>query len=1049
MAPIALEFCCGSARLSLSLDAVGFKAIGFDHAYNKCVPEAFCLSIDLTTHKGRCLGWAWLKHPRTKFTWYAPPCGTATRARERPGGPPPLRSDFYPEGFPNLTGRHKVRVEAANAIYAFTALAAAFCDKMGIFFVIENPLRSLMWLLQAMQNLLLFEDVLDIDYHACMHGGLRQKAQKLRSNMKQLKSLSIWCDRSHDHAPWISWANGHKVFHTGEEAHYPREFCQKVSVIAASVIMPKALSYEVSVKAIQLKSKLAEQRRANAAATSRQARVASAALVAEYKRVVTAEGPTWMHHLLHKWLAFGSKPHNIMPDIPADAKILEVRPKDWGKEEQDAQEQDGRRHEQNAQEQHGRKQRYTSLLHANKDVLLKIGVPWDCREFVSLAMATPHPFMASAVATNPDALQSIFNILTLGAEAITNKRMKFVALLEQWILELEEMDSEIKKNMNEGVLRIMRNKKVAVMKRLMDLTGHNDPFLIRDMVGGFKMVGPLDECPAFPAVVPPQAADIEKLMLASKWAQHAVVGFLRRRGEDDGALTACMKEVTETKTMTGPFTQKQVKEKLGPLFVPMPRFCIDQGGKIRAIDHASLYGQNSTISVPWKLVLGGVDEVAALAATWLKAVKDDRSVTVKLPGGTTLRGRLHESFSLEEARTLVGKLADMEGAFKQLAAFPGHAFARVVAVWDHGKQEVVFFLPDALMFGEAAAVYGFNRTSKFLTVVATRCADLVVSSYYDDFSQLELEKLSASADSTFKAIFKKLGFALSEDPAKDKQFSKKFSPLGVEIDLSKSGEGLVSISPKVGRVVKIVEHCKTIVKDGKLTFKDARTLQGVLRFLRESLFGRCGGMLLHSLQQHQGSSGSVSVSKTLEEELLWLICYLPVASPRLIKVCELESVVHLFCDGACEPERVTVGGCLFEAGRRPEAFGSEVPLPVVRRWTAGVKHQVIGQAEIAPVTISTRLWSERLRGRFCICWIDQDAARQAVIKGYSPVRESAGLVEEISLRLASLGAFVWYARVPSASNPADHPSRLDWKKFFSFFPDARRVAVPSAAWLAC
>ena len=171
--------------------------------------------------------------------------------------------------------------------------------------------------------------------------------------------------------------------------------------------------------------------------------------------------------------------------------------------------------------------------------------------------------------------------------------------------------------------------------------------------------------------------------------------------------------------------------------------------------------------------------------------------------------------------------------------------------------------------------------------------------------------------------------------------------------------------------------------------------------------------------------------------------------PRLIRVCDLDAVVHLFCDGACEPEMVTVGGCLFEVGRRPEAFGSQVPYSVVRRWRAGDKRQVIGQAEIAPVALASRIWAERLRGRFCICWIDQDAARQAIIKGYSPVKESVGMVEEISLKLTTLGALVWYARVPSSCNPADYPSRLQWDIFFTFFPDARRVQVPSAAWDAC
>ena len=115
--PIALEFCCGSARLTAALDTAGFRAIGFDYQFNKVKPEALCLWVDLATAHGRALGWAWLKHAATKWAAFAPPCGTSSRARELPNGPPPLRSELHPGGLPGLQGLDKVRVEAANAMY--------------------------------------------------------------------------------------------------------------------------------------------------------------------------------------------------------------------------------------------------------------------------------------------------------------------------------------------------------------------------------------------------------------------------------------------------------------------------------------------------------------------------------------------------------------------------------------------------------------------------------------------------------------------------------------------------------------------------------------------------------------------------------------------------------------------------------------------------------------------------------------------------------------------------------------------------------------------
>ena len=61
-----------------------------------------------------------------------------------------------------------------------------------------------------------------------------------------------------------------------------------------------------------------------------------------------------------------------------------------------------------------------------------------------------------------------------------------------------------------------------------------------------------------------------------------------------------------------------------------------------------------------------------------------------------------------------------------------------------------------------------------------------------------------------------------------------------------------------------------------------------------------------------------------------------------------------------------------------------------------------------------------------IQFIDNDAARLGVLRGYSPVAASASLIPEIWKLDCELGAFSWHARVASASNPGDAASRLDF-----------------------
>ena len=58
-----------------------------------------------------------------------------------------------------------------------------------------------------------------------------------------------------------------------------------------------------------------------------------------------------------------------------------------------------------------------------------------------------------------------------------------------------------------------------------------------------------------------------------------------------------------------------------------------------------------------------------------------------------------------------------------------------------------------------------------------------------------------------------------------------------------------------------------------------------------------------------------------------------------------------------------------------------------------------------------------------LVFVDNEAARCALVKGYSPVRSAAQLLGEAWLQLARSGAAAWFARVPSEGNPADAPSR--------------------------
>ena len=129
----------------------------------------------------------------------------------------------------------------------------------------------------------------------------------------------------------------------------------------------------------------------------------------------------------------------------------------------------------------------------------------------------------------------------------------------------------------------------------------------------------------------------------------------------------CLLEAGEGGTLEGPFTSKEITEQLGESWVPVPRFGVGQGEKIRLVDDASVYLHNATVISLLKLTLGGIDQLAALARTWLQAVGEDRMVRIRFPDGKVRQAPLRAEWTVESARTLMGRLLDLRNATSKQA----------------------------------------------------------------------------------------------------------------------------------------------------------------------------------------------------------------------------------------------------------------------------------------------------------------------------------------------------------------------------------------------
>jgi len=216
--------------LTSKLRSSGFDAFGIDLSNSRFAPlSAAILRLDLSSPQGKKKARELLSHPRLLFVFFAPPCGTCSRARGIPvagKGPKPLRSEEHPEGLPGLESESRdfARVQAANDLYQFTAQLVSELSALGVAWCVENPDRSFMWSLPSFRALLSAPSVVDVRCSMCMYGGKRNKITRLRFSPPSLfESVSSLCDGSHKHEPWGKLGSS---FASALEAAYPAEFAE-------------------------------------------------------------------------------------------------------------------------------------------------------------------------------------------------------------------------------------------------------------------------------------------------------------------------------------------------------------------------------------------------------------------------------------------------------------------------------------------------------------------------------------------------------------------------------------------------------------------------------------------------------------------------------------------------------------------------------------------------------------------------------------------------------------------------------------------------------
>jgi hypothetical protein len=168
---LCLEIFCGTARLARSLRRYGYGVLVWDIGLG---PQ-----YDLRDPKKRQLIVGWIRCGLISAVHLGTPCGSFSRIRDRPNGPPRLRSDQCPRGLPGLAPNAQEEVRLGNLFANFSALVLLTCSRSGVPGTLENPSSSRLWLMPSVISILGRRASSSVVFDMCSFGTQWRKPTRL------------------------------------------------------------------------------------------------------------------------------------------------------------------------------------------------------------------------------------------------------------------------------------------------------------------------------------------------------------------------------------------------------------------------------------------------------------------------------------------------------------------------------------------------------------------------------------------------------------------------------------------------------------------------------------------------------------------------------------------------------------------------------------------------------------------------------------------------------------------------------------------------------
>lgn len=639
------------------------------------------------------------------------------------------------------------------------------------------------------------------------------------------------------------------------------------------------------------------------------------------------------------------------------------------------------------------------LDHDDMVELCWVGVPSTPEDFVNRAYKAGHPRGLDVHVD--EAMRDVVRANLLDPPFVLAK--KRALYLKRWTARAKELavaEEQLREQMPEHVRCVVGQKRLVLLGEMLSDLRYPDDKLVSDIAAGFRLSGYMTRSNVFRAKSKRPPMSMETLKKLGKSFNSKNFASLSKRQE------------TELQEATWKETQAELEK--GWIFLDEEnvtegkfvgkRFGIRQGPKIRVIDDCTCCGLNLTVGLHEKFKLHSVGFLAAMLGCAMKLCPAE--------GRPTLKGRTY----------------DLRSAYKQFAVHPDdRAVLRMgVNFPDSDKCAIIGF--NSLPFGAVGSVAGFLRVSQALWYLGYFGLGLLWSAFYDDYTLLSRAELERSSSWACEALFDLLGLQYAKEGHKCVPFDSKFKTLGLEIDTGSFPEGHILIGHTDSRKEELHGQLKGFLEANTMTHKDAERMRGRMIFFEGYTFGRVANSAVKAIGRFcHGSERAATFDSSMRRSLQFLQQRVLTGRPLKIQQ-SMHNTWMVFTDGACDPEARSgsVGGVIYDPqGNCLRYFGESVPQRVMDALLA-TSQNPIHELEVMPILLAAELWGKTYEGSQVVYYIDNESARMAHIRGDGETLRAAQMIQAFVEIESTCQHRVWFGRVPSYSNPADGPSRLNF-----------------------